>query len=104
MGHILAFWYLDSPSWTYHAFLRTLGNLEGHFAVVDTAKNIKKPIFQDYTLQGRAIGVFIRLVRICLGSFFYLLTGLLFIFLYGLWLFFPAICLVTIAAAFFGNS
>jgi tetrahydromethanopterin S-methyltransferase subunit E len=104
MRHLIQFWYLNSPAWVWHAFLTTYYTLDGHLAVADTARNLGKPLFQDYTYQGRIIGVLLRLVRIAGGILLYALVGLVYALGFLVWLFFPLICLASIFGAFLASS
>jgi len=104
MLSLIQFWYLQSPGWTYQTFLKTIDHLEGSIGVKSMIQNISKPLFQDYSIQGRLIGLGIRIMRICLGGLFYGLIALLFAFLYLFWLLFPFLCLVSLVGSVFGYS
>lgn len=96
MKHLVLYWYVESFGKIYGAYLRTLEHLEGQIAVRDTARNISKPLFQDYTYQGRFIGVLLRLSRIVVGIFLYSLIMAVYLLAYLIWLLFPFICLASI--------
>ena len=104
MRHLFLFWYGKSGPWVLRSFLHTIQNFEGTLAVKSTAKNISKPLFQDYTYQGRIIGALLRIARICLGSFIYLLIAVAYLGAYAFWLAFPIICLVNMVGALAGPS
>ena len=104
MRHFLAYWYLQSPARFVKTVSHAIGTLDGQFAVRDTLKNLNKPLFQDYSYQGRILGVVFRLGRVGMALFIYALAALAYVFGYVLWLLVPPLCLVSIvgsvAAAF----
>jgi len=102
MQHVLRFWYLQSPRWIYERLVGAIRSLDGNLAVVSTWKNITKPIFQDYTRQGRIIGFFLRLGRIVFSLLLYFCVVIIYGFGYLLWLLFPFICVAWILSAFVG--
>src|SRR5258708_6648176 len=100
MQHLITYWYLESPARFYSAYRQTVQTLDGTFSVRDTLRNISKPIFQDYTYQGRIIGVLLRLARVVVALFLFLLTALVYAGAFLIWLFFPLICVVSIIGSF----
>lgn len=101
---ILQTWYVTSRLWFYNSFLETIATVEGTFAVREMIRNIKRPLFQDYTLQGRAIGFGLRIVRICLGGLAYSIVAVGYLIAYAIWLLFPVICLVSLVGSLLGYS
>lgn len=93
------YWYLQSFGRFWLAYLESINQFENTLAVKDTAVNLRKPLFQDYTTSGRVIGFLIRLVRIGAGLVLYTLISLIYLFLYLLWLAFPLICIISILGA-----
>ncbi|MBU6389449.1 hypothetical protein KGQ71_02960 [Patescibacteria group bacterium] len=102
MQPIFRYWYLQSPGWFYSAFLRSIQEFENVLAVGDTFRNLGKPLFQDYTIQGRIIGFFLRMARIGLGGFIFLLVALVYIATFVLWMVFPLICLLSLLGSVLG--
>lgn len=102
MNNFFTYWYVQSASRFFQAYRETLSTTEETFAISQTIKNISKPLFQDYTLGGRVVGVLLRCVRIIGGLFSYLLLALLFISTYLLWLAFPAVSLVSLVGSLIG--
>jgi hypothetical protein len=103
MGYFLRFWYLNSFSWTWNHYLSTIAAFEGQIAVQATFHNINKPLFQDYTFQGRIIGFFFRLFRIISGLLIYLFLGIFMALFYLLWVLLPVLCIVSILGFFFAS-
>ena len=104
MENLLRLWYVKSPSRAWELYLRTLGEVEISVGVRDMLRNLGRPLFQDYTWQGRLIGLLIRLVRIAVGLLVYALIALLYLALYAVWLAFPLICVTALIGSFAGAS
>ena len=100
--HALMYWYVKSASRFYTAFQQAESHLEASFAVRDMLRNLDKPLFQDYTLQGRVIGVAIRLFRVALGLAAYAFAAALYLAGYVLWLLFPLLCLANLLGSLIG--
>jgi hypothetical protein len=103
MQQLLSFWYGQSPNWVYQRFLQTIRILDGRFAVQAMIKNITRPIFQDYDWQGRVIGFFIRIGRIVAAVIVYILTLIVYLIAYTVWLAFPVLCVVSLVGAVMGT-
>ena len=101
---LFTYWYLESAQRFYSSYVHTLGTFESQIAIRETAQHITEPLFQDYTIQGRAIGFCLRLVRIGIGLFGLLILSVGYCFLYLLWLVFPLICLISLVASFAAPS
>lgn len=101
MQELLSFWFVSSAPRALAAYRRTIAGFEANLAVATTAKNLGKPLFQDYTFQGRIIGFGFRILRIVFGSLLYILIGVLFATLYLIWLGFPLFCVVSLVGSFF---
>lgn len=99
MNHLLQYWYLRSPNRFITAAQHAIQTLDGQIAVRDTLHNLNKPLFQDYTIQGRIIGVFLRLARAAMGLGVYLLVAVAYAGLFVLWLSFPIFCLVSLVGS-----
>jgi hypothetical protein len=102
MRYILRLWFIQSAPWAIHRYLGTVRTLDNTFAVGDTWRNIGRPLFQDYTWQGRIIGVFLRILRILAAYIVYFLAAVVYLFFYLLWIAFPLICLASIVGGFIG--
>jgi hypothetical protein len=80
-------------------YRRTIAGFEANLAVATTAKNLGKPLFQDYTYSGRAIGFGFRVLRIIFGSLLYFLIAALYSLLFIAWLLFPVACAISLVAS-----
>jgi hypothetical protein len=96
---LIRYWYFESAGRFYAAYLHTARALEDQISIQETLKHMNQPLFQDYTYQGRLIGIALRLVRIGVGVFALILLTLAYLFFYIFWLFFPIICVVSIIAS-----
>ncbi len=100
MQELLSFWFISSAPRALAAYRRTIAGFEANLAVATTAKNLGKPLFQDYTFQGRVIGFGFRILRIVFGSLLYVMIGILFAIAYLAWLGFPLFCIVSLVGSF----
>lgn len=66
--HFVLFLFVTVPLGIIVAWRTASLSFESQISVVSTLKNITKPLFQDYTREGRLIGFLMRLVRIAAGS------------------------------------
>jgi hypothetical protein len=96
MGTGLRFWYFVSPAWFLKAAQGSVGSFDSVFALKATLLNITKPVFQDYTREGRIIGFFFRLGRILFASFLYLLIWLFWLVLFIAWILLPLLAVANI--------
>ena len=104
MENLFTLWYLRSPAQVWEFYLRVINSLEISIGVRDMLRNIRRPLFQDYTWGGRLIGLIFRLLRILIGCMLYLGVAALFLTLYIAWLLFPAVCIVSLIGSLFGRS
>jgi hypothetical protein len=102
MQYVLRLWYVASGPWVIQRYLTTIRIFDGTFAVRDTWKNMSRPLFQDYTWQGRIIGVFLRLFRIGVAAIIYFTAAVFYLIVYLIWLLFPVICLASLIGGFIG--
>lgn len=103
MQQLLSLWYIKSGPWAVRRYLETVKSLDGIFAVGATWRHIGKPLFQDYTWQGRVIGVFLRIARIIAGYVTFFFAATLYVVAYIFWLLFPLICAVSLIGGFIGT-
>jgi hypothetical protein len=103
MQYLIRFWYLQSLPWALNRYKTTVASFESQIAVQATWKNIGKPLFQDYTFQGKVIGFFFRLFRIVFGGALYACIALAFAVLYLFWLLLPVLCVISILGFFFAT-
>lgn len=99
---IFSYWYLTSANRFLDALRGAWQGIESEIGIVDTFHNLDKPLFQDYSRQGRVIGFVFRIARILAGITAMAVTAFGYALLYVVWLLFPPLCLASIAGSAFG--
>ena len=94
-------WYGDASRFMGHAFISSLERMDKTFAVRITLRYFFEPLYKDYTVVGRILGVIFRSIRIILGTAVYLVATLLFVAVYAIWLALPLAVLIHAFTIFF---
>lgn len=81
----LRHWYVDASRRLGHGFIAFLEHLDRTFAVKITLKHFFQPLYKDYTLVGRGLGVIFRSGRILIGAVVYLFWTAIFAAVYLVW-------------------
>ena len=68
----------------------TLRATDESFAIKITLRHFFEPLYKDYSIIGRILGVIFRTGRIILGGIVYLLIAIIFAVAYIIWLGIPA--------------
>lgn len=89
-------WYADASRFFLHRFISRLERLDQKFAVKITLRYFFQPLYGDYTIMGRILGVIFRSGRILIGIAVFGFVALVFLMLYALWLLIPVIVLFAI--------
>jgi hypothetical protein len=84
-------WYVDGSRGIARRFVSTLEQLDRSFAVAITFRYFFQPLYKDYTVIGRILGVIFRTVRIIIGVLIYFVIGLFFLAFYLAWILLPAL-------------
>ena len=87
-------WYVDGSRVFIHSFISKLENLDKGFALQVTIKHFFEPLYKDYSIVGRILGIIFRTGRIIMGGVTYLFFSIIFAVLYLAWLLFPAAIIV----------
>lgn len=87
-------WYVDGSRAIGRRFIGTLEAADQAFAVKITLRYFFQPLYKDYTVIGRIMGVVFRTGRIAIGLAVYLLVAVLFLAFYLAWLATPAIIIL----------
>lgn len=82
-------WYVDGSRFLAHKFISALEEADKSLAIRLTFKYFFQPLYKDYTIVGRILGVVFRSGRIFIGGVFYLFLGLIFLLIYAAWLLIP---------------
>lgn len=83
-------WYVGGSRVIAHRFISTLEELDRTLAVRVTLRYFFQPLYKDYSVIGRILGVVFRTARILIGGVAYLAIALLFLAFYLLWIAAPA--------------
>ena len=70
--------------------MTTLATTDQSFAIKVTARHFFEPLYKDYSIVGRIMGVIFRTGRIVLGGILYVLITIVFAIVYIIWLAIPA--------------
>jgi len=89
IGDFFHHWYVDSSRWFFNKFISFLEGLDRFFGVKINLANFFRPLYGDYTIIGRAMGVIFRTIRIVLGSIAYVFFSAVFLLVYLVWALIP---------------
>ncbi|MEK7137868.1 MAG: hypothetical protein AAB787_00005 [Patescibacteria group bacterium] len=90
-------WYFHGSRNLAHYFLSVFESADKTFAVKITLKYFFQPLYKDYSVVGRILGVIFRTVRILMGLTVYLFLGAVFLAVYLAWvLFLPGLIVYII--------
>ena len=89
-------WYADGSRVFFHHFISFLERLDQTFAVRVTLRYFFQPLYKDYTIVGRILGVVFRSGRLAIGMSVYACVAAVFLALYAVWLLIPLIILFYI--------
>ena len=94
-------YYADGTRFLFYKFINFLESLDQSIAFRITLKNFFVPLYRDYSIIGRILGVFFRSVRLLLGVLIYSFFGVLFLLLILFWFLVP---IALVALAFSGST
>ncbi|MCS6789208.1 MAG: hypothetical protein NZ484_01405 [Patescibacteria group bacterium] len=89
-------WYIKGVRWIFHYYISILESLDYYFAVKTNIIHFFEPLYKDYSIMGRLLGIFFRSFRIVVGSLVYLFISLLFLVFLLIWILVPIIILILI--------
>jgi len=82
-------WYVDGSRSSFHYFLSVLEVVDRTLAVRITLRHFFEPLYRDYTIIGRILGVIFRSGRLLVGGVIYGLLTIIFLAIYLAWLLIP---------------
>ena len=94
IGDFFHHWYVDGSRRFIHAYISKLEDLDKGFAFRVTIKHFFEPLYKDYSLVGRILGVVFRTGRVAIGGCVYLVFSIIFGVVYLAWLLIPATLVV----------
>jgi len=83
-------WYVDGSRVIAHRFVSTLEEVDKSFAIAVTLRFLFQPLYKDYTVIGRILGIIFRTGRILIGVVVYLFITAFFLAFYLAWIALPA--------------
>ena len=84
-------WYVDGSRVIGRHFMATLTAADQSLAVAITLRHFFEPLYKDYSIIGRILGIVFRSVRVAIGSVCYFFLALVFVVIYLIWLAIPAV-------------
>ena len=90
-------WYVDGSRVIGRHFMATLTAADQSFAVGITVRHFFEPLYKDYSVIGRILGIVFRTVRVAIGTAFYLILASAFAVIYIIWIAIPAVILFYVA-------
>ena len=89
-------WYVDGSRVIAHRFVSTLEDIDQTLAVKVTLRYFFQPLYKDYSVIGRILGLIFRTGRILIGGAIYLVLALMFLAFYLLWVAVPAATILLV--------
>ena len=87
-------WYVDGSRAFRHTFITTLAEIDKVMAIKITLRYFFQPLYKDYTVMGRILGVIFRTGRLLVGAVIYLMIVAVFLVIYLVWILIPAAILL----------
>ncbi len=89
-------WYVDGSRRMLHSFMSLFERLDAVFALRITITHFFEPLYKDYTVVGRIVGVVFRSLRIVLALAVYAATAAILAAIYLAWIATPAFIVLYI--------
>jgi hypothetical protein len=86
-------WYIDGSRTFGKNFIATIGAMDQSFAIKVTIRHLFEPLYKDYTIIGRILGMIFRTGRIIVGLIAYVVIAAFFAVVYVAWLAIPPLIL-----------
>ena len=88
-------WYVDGSRAFGRKYIQLLSDIDVTFAVKITLRHFFEPLYRDYSIIGRILGIPFRTGRILIGGGIYLVISIIFLVIYLAWLAIPLGLLVA---------
>jgi hypothetical protein len=89
-------WYVDGSRAFGRTFITTLAEIDRVLALKITIRYFFQPLYKDYTVIGRILGIIFRTGRILIGIVIYPIITAIFLTAYLAWILIPAVVLIYI--------
>lgn len=86
-------WYVDGSRAIGRRFMATMTAVDQSLAIAITLRHFFEPLYKDYSVVGRILGIVFRTGRVLVGGVLYLFLALVFAAAYLAWLAVPAVIL-----------
>ena len=96
MINFFSFWYITSSRSFWHKEVAFIKGIERDIGVLINLKLVFQPIFGDYTYMGRVIGPIFRLSRVLIGLFIMLVSIIVVLMIYSIWIFLPPVTFLMV--------
>jgi len=93
-------WYIDGSRVIAHQFIDTLESADQTLALRITLRHFLEPLYKDYSVIGRILGIVFRTGRVIIGAVLYLFIAIIFAIAYLVWVAIPAVILFYVARNF----
>ena len=89
LGDFFHNWYVHGSRNFTHYFISVLESVDRTVALKVTLKYFFQPLYKDYTVLGRILGVVFRSGRVLVGVTVYAVLTVIFISIYAVWIILP---------------
>ena len=93
-------WYVDGSRAIGRSFMATIAAADQSLALKVTVRHFFEPLYKDYTIIGRILGIVFRTGRVAIGAVAYVFLAALFIVIYLAWLALPALIIYYAAKTY----
>ncbi|MBM3256840.1 MAG: hypothetical protein FJY98_00715 [Candidatus Liptonbacteria bacterium] len=98
VGDFFRHWYMDASRTMFHWLVSLLESLDRTLALRVTVRRFFEPLYQDWSVVGRILGVVFRSIRSLIAIFLYAGICLIWAIIYIVWVSLP------LALLFYGLS
>jgi hypothetical protein len=84
-------WYYSGSRAIARKFMTTIEGIDRTVAIKITLEHFFEPLYKDYSIIGRILGIVFRIARVLVGLVIYLVVVIMFIALYLLWIAIPLV-------------
>lgn len=84
-------WYVGGSRMIAHGFISVLESMDRSLAVKITLAHFFEPLYKDYSIIGRILGIIFRFFRVVIGAVIYAVVAVFFIVAYVAWVAVPPV-------------
>jgi hypothetical protein len=94
--NFLRHFYVFGTRYILYSWISTLEKLDRTFAVKINLRHFFAPLYKDYSIIGRILGIIFRTIRIIIGTIIYFFVSILFLGIVLFWIFILPLILVLV--------